>query len=122
MNLTLFDLDNTLLAGDSDFEWAQFLIEQGVAEGSFRRVNATFVGEVVAATIVRIHHGDIAAACKFTDADAFAELAQVVLHGVSAAGQSTPRLRRPRSPSVSTGPRPEISDALRSPRPRPPPR
>jgi len=28
----LFDLDNTLLAGDSDFEWAQFLIEQGVLD------------------------------------------------------------------------------------------
>ena len=27
MNLALFDLDNTLLSGDSDFEWAQFLIE-----------------------------------------------------------------------------------------------
>jgi len=33
LNLTLFDLDNTLLAGDSDFEWAQFLIEQGVLDG-----------------------------------------------------------------------------------------
>ena len=32
MNLTLFDLDNTLLSGDSDFEWAQFLIEQGVLD------------------------------------------------------------------------------------------
>jgi len=30
--LALFDLDNTLLAGDSDFEWAQFLIEQGVLD------------------------------------------------------------------------------------------
>lgn len=30
MRLTLFDLDNTLLAGDSDFQWGQFLIEQGV--------------------------------------------------------------------------------------------
>jgi HAD superfamily hydrolase (TIGR01490 family) len=30
--LVLFDLDNTLLAGDSDFEWAQFLIEQGVLD------------------------------------------------------------------------------------------
>lgn len=30
MKLVLFDLDNTLLAGDSDYEWAQFLIEQGV--------------------------------------------------------------------------------------------
>jgi HAD superfamily hydrolase (TIGR01490 family) len=32
LNLTLFDLDNTLLSGDSDFEWAQFLIEQGVLD------------------------------------------------------------------------------------------
>lgn len=32
MNLALFDLDNTLLAGDSDYEWAQFLIDQGVLE------------------------------------------------------------------------------------------
>ena len=28
--LALFDLDNTLLQGDSDVEWAQFLIEEGV--------------------------------------------------------------------------------------------
>ena len=28
--LALFDLDNTLLQGDSDYEWAQFLIEEGV--------------------------------------------------------------------------------------------
>ena len=32
MQLALFDLDNTLLAGDSDFEWAQFLIGQGVLD------------------------------------------------------------------------------------------
>ena len=32
MNLTLFDLDNTLLSGDSDFEWAQFLIDQGALD------------------------------------------------------------------------------------------
>lgn len=32
MKLALFDLDNTLLAGDSDFEWAQFLIEHGVLD------------------------------------------------------------------------------------------
>ena len=32
MNLALFDLDNTLLSGDSDFEWAQFLITQGVLD------------------------------------------------------------------------------------------
>ncbi len=32
MKLALFDLDNTLLTGDSDFEWAQFLIELGVID------------------------------------------------------------------------------------------
>jgi HAD superfamily hydrolase (TIGR01490 family) len=32
--LALFDLDNTLLSGDSDYEWAQFLIERGVLERS----------------------------------------------------------------------------------------
>lgn len=32
MDLALFDLDNTLLAGDSDYAWAQFLIGRGVLE------------------------------------------------------------------------------------------
>ena len=32
MELVLFDLDNTLLAGDSDFEWAQYLIARGVLD------------------------------------------------------------------------------------------
>lgn len=32
MKLVLFDLDNTLLAGDSDFEWGQFLIEHGIVD------------------------------------------------------------------------------------------
>ena len=30
--LALFDLDNTLLAGDSDYEWGQFLIDRGVLD------------------------------------------------------------------------------------------
>lgn len=32
MKLVLFDLDNTLLAGDSDYEWGQFLIERGILD------------------------------------------------------------------------------------------
>lgn len=32
MQLVLFDLDNTLLAGDSDFQWGQFLIEEGIVD------------------------------------------------------------------------------------------
>lgn len=31
-HIALFDLDNTLLNGDSDFEWAQFLISKGVVD------------------------------------------------------------------------------------------
>ncbi|MDR0379139.1 MAG: HAD-IB family hydrolase [Candidatus Accumulibacter sp.] len=32
MNLALFDLDNTLLSCDSDFEWTQFLISKGAVD------------------------------------------------------------------------------------------
>jgi len=32
MQLVIFDLDNTLLAGDSDFQWGQFLIEEGIVD------------------------------------------------------------------------------------------
>lgn len=32
MRIVLFDLDHTLITGDSDYAWAQFLIEQGVLE------------------------------------------------------------------------------------------
>ena len=43
MKLALFDLDNTLLAGDSDVEWAQFLIEEGVLHpGEFHAKNMWF--------------------------------------------------------------------------------
>jgi len=31
-NLALFDLDNTLLAGDSDYEWGLFLIDEGLLD------------------------------------------------------------------------------------------
>lgn len=34
MALALFDLDNTLLGGDSDYLWGEFLVEQGIVEGS----------------------------------------------------------------------------------------
>jgi len=32
-NLALFDLDNTLLAGDSDYNWGMFLIGEGLLDG-----------------------------------------------------------------------------------------
>ena len=32
MHLALFDLDNTLLAGDSDYEWTQHLLSKGILD------------------------------------------------------------------------------------------
>lgn len=52
MNLALFDLDNTLLTGDSDFEWSQFLIEQGVLDRElFEAKNLEFYEQYKAGTL-----------------------------------------------------------------------
>ncbi len=34
MALAIFDLDNTLLAGDSDYLWGRFLVEKGAVDGA----------------------------------------------------------------------------------------
>ena len=34
-NLALFDLDNTLLKGDSDYEWPRFLIKRGIVDQAY---------------------------------------------------------------------------------------
>lgn len=52
MKLVLFDLDNTLLAGDSDFEWAQFLIAKGVLDGEVHAAkNVEFYEQYKAGTL-----------------------------------------------------------------------
>ena len=52
MNLVLFDLDNTLLAGDSDFAWAQFLIGKGVLDREVQEAkNITFYEQYQAGTL-----------------------------------------------------------------------
>lgn len=52
MELVLFDLDNTLLAGDSDFEWAQYLIARGVLDRElFEARNAEFYAQYKAGTL-----------------------------------------------------------------------
>jgi HAD superfamily hydrolase (TIGR01490 family) len=52
MNLALFDLDNTLLAGDSDFEWAQFLIAKGVLDREVHEAkNQAFYDDYKAGTL-----------------------------------------------------------------------
>ncbi|MEW8587370.1 MAG: HAD family hydrolase [Candidatus Thiodiazotropha sp.] len=43
MALAIFDLDNTLLAGDSDYLWGEFLVEKGIVDGEdYRRENRRF--------------------------------------------------------------------------------
>ena len=43
MNLAIFDLDNTLLKGDSDYNWALFLIKKGLIEKeAFEKKNEQF--------------------------------------------------------------------------------
>lgn len=52
MELALFDLDNTLLHGDSDYEWAQFLIELGVLERErYEARNRAFFDQYKAGTL-----------------------------------------------------------------------
>ena len=52
MKLALFDLDNTLLDGDSDFEWAQFLIGQGVIDRElYEAKNLAFYEQYKAGTL-----------------------------------------------------------------------
>ncbi len=50
--LSLFDLDNTLIAGDSDYGWAQFLIEAGVLDADlYERRNAGFFADYKAGSL-----------------------------------------------------------------------
>ena len=58
--LALFDLDNTLLAGDSDYEWGQFLVERGVVDGKvYAEANQRFYEAYKAGTL------DILEFCRF---------------------------------------------------------
>jgi len=51
-DLVLFDLDNTLLSGDSDFEWAQFLIGKGLLDRELQEArNLEFYHQYQAGTL-----------------------------------------------------------------------
>lgn len=52
MNLALFDLDNTLLAGDSDYLWGRFLVDQGLVDGdSYEQQNRRFYEQYKAGSL-----------------------------------------------------------------------
>jgi HAD superfamily hydrolase (TIGR01490 family) len=52
MRLALFDLDNTLLAGDSDYEWGQFLIDRGILDrATYEAQNRSYYDQYAAGTL-----------------------------------------------------------------------
>ena len=52
MKLALFDLDNTLLGGDSDYEWGQFLVDRGVLDAAqYEAQNCEYYEQYVAGTL-----------------------------------------------------------------------
>jgi HAD superfamily hydrolase (TIGR01490 family) len=52
MPLALFDLDNTLLDGDSDYLWGCFLAEHGIVDGeSYQRENQRFYDQYLAGSL-----------------------------------------------------------------------
>ena len=52
MRLALFDLDNTLLTGDSDYEWGQFLVDRGVLDReSYEAQNREYYDQYVRGTL-----------------------------------------------------------------------
>ncbi len=52
MELAIFDLDNTLIAGDSDYLWGRFLVSQGVVDGAvYERENRRFYEAYEAGTL-----------------------------------------------------------------------
>jgi len=52
MALAIFDLDNTLLGGDSDYLWGEFLVEKNIVDAkSYQRTNQDFYDQYLAGTM-----------------------------------------------------------------------
>jgi AcrR family transcriptional regulator len=65
------------------------LIAEGVSTGEFRPVHGSFVADVTAATMARVQSGAVRTATGLADADAYDQLAALVLEGIRSA-QSVP--------------------------------
>lgn len=53
MALAIFDLDNTLIAGDSDYLWGQFMANEGLVDAAhFHAGNDRFYQQYEAGTLV----------------------------------------------------------------------
>jgi HAD superfamily hydrolase (TIGR01490 family) len=52
VSLAIFDLDNTLIADDSDYLWGQFLVDRGIVDqGYYESANAKFYEEYKQGTL-----------------------------------------------------------------------
>lgn len=52
MSLAIFDLDNTLIAGDSDHAWGEFLVEEGLVDQvAFKQANDQFYAQYQSGTL-----------------------------------------------------------------------
>lgn len=58
------------------------LIQEGVKAGVFREVHVAFAADVIASVMVRIQQRQVAAATGLGDAEAYAQLAELLLHGL----------------------------------------
>jgi len=57
LTLALFDLDNTLLAGDSDHAWGEFLVEEGLVDAEeYRKANDRFYEEYLNGELDIFHY------------------------------------------------------------------
>ena len=52
MPLALFDLDNTLLSGDSDHSWGEFMVEEGMVNAAtYKNANDQFFEDYKAGSL-----------------------------------------------------------------------
>jgi AcrR family transcriptional regulator len=63
------------------------MVDDGVASGAFRDVHAAFVADVVAGVMVRIQQRELGASTGLSDAEAYANLAELLLHGLGVPGK-----------------------------------
>jgi HAD superfamily hydrolase (TIGR01490 family) len=57
LTLAIFDLDNTLLAGDSDHAWGEFLVEEGMVDAEdYKQANDRFYQEYLNGELDIFHY------------------------------------------------------------------
>jgi AcrR family transcriptional regulator len=67
----------------------QQLIDEGVAEGAFREVDAAFAADVITSVMVRIQQRRVAATTGLDDASAYDQLAGLLLRGLAKNAESS---------------------------------